>query len=146
VLACHYAGTATIVDPPGSGVANQPIGGIAINLDAAGVTNILGVQIPSAGNSPGVDPCVIAAAIKPCPTPFADADEDGDVDLDDHGLFQRCYTRDGNTAAFDALNCVCFDRGVRDNNVDEFDYSEFLKCSTRSEVPWTPGSTPECSP
>lgn len=144
VLACQYTGTATIINPAGAGLDNQPVGGVAINLDGLGVSGITGVQIPSEGNT-GVDPCVIAAVTKPCPVPFADADDDGDVDHDDFGAFQRCYTGFG-IPGYDAVTCSCFDQKPRDGDVDEADFNAFRKCVTGPAIIWTPTLTPDCVP
>lgn len=79
-----------------------------------------------------------------CPMPFADADEDGDVDMDDFAAFQRCYTS-STPGAYDAENCRCYDRD-HDAAVDEFDFLEFAQCTSGPEVMWTQASTPFCKP
>jgi hypothetical protein len=60
-----------------------------------------------------------------CPDPFADADDDGDVDLVDFGLFQACLTGSGYSSLSDT--CMCFDRGG-DNDVDSKDFRLFRNC------------------
>jgi hypothetical protein len=78
-----------------------------------------------------------------CPKPFADADEDGDVDMDDFAALQRCIKIAG--SAQSAENCHCFDR-AHDNDVDNFDITEFGYCATGADVIWTPELTPFCQP
>lgn len=68
--------------------------------------------------------------MKPCGLPFADADADKDVDQDGFAIFQRCITGAGGTASFNPADCACFDRDVKDNDVDEFDLTAFEKCRT----------------
>ena len=77
-----------------------------------------------------------------CPVPFADADYDGDVDQDDFGVFQVCYT--GPTGGVPA-GCTCFNR-VADNTIDGLDLNAFLNCFTGANVPWSASITPSCSP
>ncbi len=54
----------------------------------------------------------MCALVHCCPYPFADADLDGDVDQDDFGLFQICYT---GYAAGVPTGCSCFNR-VKDDD------------------------------
>ncbi|HPU26516.1 MAG TPA: hypothetical protein PL151_03385 [Phycisphaerae bacterium] len=76
------------------------------------------------------------------PGPFADADEDGDVDMNDFAAFQRCWTQaDDPESTFDASKCGRFDQDG-DSDVDEDDLSAFAACATGAEVVWT--STPGC--
>ncbi len=80
-----------------------------------------------------------------CPTPFADADEDGDVDQSDFAVFQACYT--GSPASGSITeNCRCFNRHGGDDDVDELDLQEFEKCATGPGIPWTEELAPTCSP
>jgi hypothetical protein len=65
-----------------------------------------------------------------CPKPFADADEDGDVDQDDFAQFQLCYTGTGGGVP---EGCVCFDR-ANDSDIDDDDFSEFQKCASGPNV------------
>ncbi len=69
--------------------------------------------------------------------PFADSDDDGDVDLDDFGVFQTCFT--GATSGYLHPECRCLDRPIPqegggflppDNRVDNSDLWEFTKCWT----------------
>jgi hypothetical protein len=75
----------------------------------------------------------------PCHTPPFDVDRDTDVDLDDFGAFQRCYT--GQAAppgAYLPAECRCFDRypaGAPDNSIDHNDFAAFAACTSRAGVP-----------
>ncbi len=78
-----------------------------------------------------------------CAKPFADADLDNDVDMDDFGAFQACYT--GPTAAALPGYCKCFDRPetgapTGDNDVDQSDFNAFKLCVTGARIP----ANPEC--
>jgi hypothetical protein len=70
-----------------------------------------------------------------CPSPFADADWDGDVDQDDFGAFQVCYT--GTNGGVPA-GCSCFNRNG-DNGVDATDFTKFTDCFTGPNVTWAAG-------
>ena len=68
------------------------------------------------------------------PKPWADIDGDGDVDQTDFGMWQVCFSDDGN--AYEA-GCDCFDRvdAVEDRceqggdgDVDGTDFSCFENC------------------
>ena len=95
----------------------------------------------------GWDALVIAPM---CHTPWADADGDGDVDQDDFGAFQRCFTGDvALLASTDAgYPCQCFDRDATpDGHVDAGDMAQFLNCMTGPTVKFDvdnppPGCTP----
>ncbi|UCD27616.1 MAG: hypothetical protein JSV03_10930 [Planctomycetota bacterium] len=70
-----------------------------------------------------------------CNDPFADHDEDGDVDQDDFAEFQLCYTGDGDPGGiFDPDNCKCFDKEPSggDDDVDENDFNPFQNCAATS--------------
>jgi hypothetical protein len=77
-----------------------------------------------------------------CNAPFFDADGDGDVDMNDFGAFQACYTGSNPPAGvYDPANCRCFDRdpvGAPDNDIDHFDFARFQACATRDGVPADP--------
>ena len=77
-----------------------------------------------------------------CPLPFADADHDGDVDQDDFGAFQVCYT---GAAGGVPTGCDCFDRNG-DGNINDMDFLAFNDCWTGANVPWSAGLTPSCTP
>ncbi len=73
-----------------------------------------------------------------CHDPFADADDDGDVDSVDFGLWQVCYTGPGDPEGkFDAANCQCFDRDDEDD-VDAIDFQDFLSCWSGPAIPANP--------
>jgi hypothetical protein len=76
-----------------------------------------------------------------CPTPFADADFDGDVDQDDFGAVQACYNGTGAAPA----SCTCFNRDG-DTDVDTTDVTAFTNCFTGPNVAWSTGIAPSCVP
>jgi hypothetical protein len=70
----------------------------------------------------------------PCQDPFADADGNGVVDLNDYGAWQRCYT--GPDGPVDLTLCACFDRNLdgdvddgQDSGADDSDLDAFLDCA-----------------
>jgi hypothetical protein len=72
-----------------------------------------------------------------CGVPFADDDADGDVDMDDFGAFQRCFSGEG---AVVSGGCQCFDRPEEgfpagDDDVDQTDFTAFTNCASRANVP-----------
>jgi len=75
-----------------------------------------------------------------CPDPFADADKDDDVDQEDFGMWQACFSGDGNAHPGGDV-CECFDRddgdGSRggDNDVDGTDFDWFTDCWSGPSVP-----------
>ncbi len=78
-------------------------------------------------------------ATQACNTPFADADNDDDVDMDDFGAWQACFTGDGIPMT---TGCACFDRdfgGQGDGDVDLMDFNAFLNCASGPAVPADPG-------
>lgn len=77
-----------------------------------------------------------------CPIPFADADTDGDVDQDDFGAFQVCYTGTGGGVP---TGCSCFDRN-NDSAITTDDFQAFNRCWTGPNVPWSQSLTPTCVP
>lgn len=80
----------------------------------------------------------IADAILCCPDPFADADNDGDVDLSDFGRWQVCFAGDG-IAHPDTRECKCFNRdGGTPGDVDETDFIDFTNCWSGPTVPAVP--------
>lgn len=86
-------------------------------------------------------------SVEPCPTPFADADRDGDVDQDDFAAFQLCFS--GSGRPMPGNDCDCFDRDPTtrgDLDVDSEDLKQFKKCITGPAVLWTQGLTPNCLP
>jgi hypothetical protein len=76
----------------------------------------------------------------PCSDPFADADEDGDVDQVDFSLFQLCISGNGNPyptgTGFEF--CQCADRegpSGPDGDVDQGDFTFFDACYSGPDVP-----------
>ncbi|HOW74237.1 MAG TPA: hypothetical protein PKY77_26845 [Phycisphaerae bacterium] len=81
-----------------------------------------------------------------CHEPFADVDDDGDVDQDDFAVWQLCYTAAGDPGhAFNSTTyCDCLDREQTDpsrpfrrsvdgdNDVDQDDLLAFEKCAQAS--------------
>lgn len=87
-----------------------------------------------------IDGTVSFFSFFPCNRPFADADADRDVDMDDFGVFQRCFT--GTAGSLPAVpesgySCTCFDRDDA-NGVDATDLAAFEACMTGPAVPWAP--------
>jgi hypothetical protein len=63
-----------------------------------------------------------------------DRDGDGDVDQDDFGALQLCYTgADDPNDAFDYARCDCFDAD-QDGDIDIVDVGEFALCSSGPAV------------
>jgi hypothetical protein len=75
-----------------------------------------------------------------CKSPFADADGDQDVDMDDFGVFQTCYSGSDPRPSTPAY-CFCFDRDTN-SRIDETDFAAFTACATGAGVPWS--ATPAC--
>ena len=76
--------------------------------------------------------------LPPCPDPFANFDDDEDVDQDDFQAFQACFTGNNGVAA---SGCECFDRPEpddRDGDVDELDLAKFEVCASGPDVPADP--------
>ncbi len=74
--------------------------------------------------------CALTSVCSGCKDPFADHDGDGDVDMDDFGAFQQCFSgRDGGIAA----DCTCFNRDG-DNDVDTDDFLKFRLCESGPEL------------
>lgn len=73
-----------------------------------------------------------------CPKPFADGDQDGDVDMTDFAMFQACMNT-GFPSVMPA-GCECWD--VNSSGViDDFDFTRaFVVCGTGPEV----SADPEC--
>lgn len=77
-----------------------------------------------------------------CNTPFADADGDQDVDMDDFAEFQRCINLGMAVPAFQSDTCRCFDRNSNKIVGDATDVLRFASCATGAGVPWQP--SPGC--
>ena len=68
--------------------------------------------------------------------PFADADQDGDVDQADFAVLQACYTGQGTFTI--PAECACFDRPEKDNDIDMSDALKFEECVSGPGVPANP--------
>jgi hypothetical protein len=69
-----------------------------------------------------------------CNQPRFDADGDGDVDQDDFGAFQACYTGPVSLLELSSA-CQCFDldlNGVSDGVISEADLQSFQRCAATS--------------
>ncbi len=82
-----------------------------------------------------------------CPVPFADSDVDADVDQDDFGAFQACFTGPGPATVVG--DCTCFDRdagGTGDGDVDTDDLSAFEACASGPGVQADPACEGAAAP
>ncbi|HOW69597.1 MAG TPA: hypothetical protein PKY77_03260 [Phycisphaerae bacterium] len=61
-----------------------------------------------------------------CPSPFADTDGDRDVDQQDFGVFQLCYTGSSFSGVL-PFECGCLDH-VPDGKIDLVDLAAFVDC------------------
>jgi len=81
-----------------------------------------------------------------CNRPFMDTDADGDVDQDDFGIFQICYTGSGIPIPDDPAYCMCFD-SEGDNDIDQDDFTAFQNCATGPNIPLDLNNPPPgCNP
>lgn len=80
------------------------------------------------GSIDRVKACVGCTLSTDCPYPFADVDEDGDVDQTDFGVFQLCYT---GASVEMASSCRCFDTDA-DGRITGGDFQAFLNCAQTS--------------
>lgn len=71
-----------------------------------------------------------AEAVELCPSPRFDSDGDHDVDMNDFGAFQLCWT---GTATLDCA-CRCMDANG-DNAINLIDFAAFQACASRDGVP-----------
>ncbi len=87
----------------------------------------------------GTVPCRQACAKEP----YAGADQDGDIDMDDFAEFQKCFNPAGV-----APGCGCFDRGngFPDGKIDQADFEAFRACATGANVPFVAAEHPDCPP
>lgn len=78
--------------------------------------------------------------VKPCPTPWADADSDQDVDLADFAIFQSCFGASGALS----WQCACLDQGggSADSTINAADLTAFMDCWSGPSVLWTAAPTP----
>ena len=67
---------------------------------------------------------------------FGDSDGDGDVDQEDFGVFQTCYTQD--LPSFPQEHpCHCLDYDG-DDEIDQTDFTAFEACMSGANVPADP--------
>jgi ELWxxDGT repeat protein len=81
------------------------------------------------------------AGLSCCGDPSVDYDYDGDVDQDDFGFFQTCYTGPfGASLPETPPECECFDLAPAggDNKLDNGDFTAFENCWSGPEVPADP--------
>ena len=71
----------------------------------------------------------------PCNEIMFDADNDGDVDHEDFGVFQQCYT--GDQGIVESNECSCFDHD-NDRDVDAMDFTAFTHCASGPMIPADP--------
>lgn len=108
--------------PAGLGGGVEPFGAGPTDLAAAGY-HCLDISLGS------------------CQMPRYDADGDHDVDMDDFGRFQLCWTGDAPGSpeypAYDPGQCACFDYGASgaDGRIDSQDFASFVACASGSSVP-----------
>lgn len=86
----------------------------------------------------GLDGCVA----RPCNLPFADMDNDEDVDQLDFSAFQLCYSGSGIAGIG---SCLCLDRDG-DDDIDADDLVEFLPCVSGPSIAWSQAAAPNCDP
>ncbi len=70
------------------------------------------------------------------PCPAGDSDGDGDIDQDDYGRFQRCFTGPGPGQPEPGCDFADLDH---DGDVDEWDFDLFRRCSNGPTVPYVTG-------
>ncbi len=138
-----YAWTA-LWAPPGSAAllmnADQPQAVLFPDVAGQYVLQLVVRDLAEDGLTSLAD--TVSATAVQCPAGPPDFDGDADVDMDDFGVFQRCYNPSGVDPA-----CVCFDRdggGAADGVIDMADLAGFLQCVGRPAVPFSPGEHPDC--
>ncbi len=70
-----------------------------------------------------------------CNVPRFDADGDGDVDQVDFGIWQRCFTGEGNPGGlYDRQACGCMNSDG-DTDIDLVDWDAFMDCLSGPDIP-----------
>lgn len=90
----------------------------------------------------GFDNIVITPA---CNVPFADTNTDGDVDQEDFGKFQECFSGDRQPLNSEDGYCTCLDRDL-DGDVDQADFGAFQNCATGPGLIFDANVWPDCVP
>ncbi len=121
--------------------------GVLVSNDGAcclpnGTCMVTNPDVCTANNGSFYGTGTVCESVVCCPIPFADAEGDGDVDQEDFGLFQICYT---GQAGGVPNGCDCFDRDD-DGHITLDDFIAFGRCFTGANVPWSQGLTPNCEP
>jgi hypothetical protein len=82
------------------------------------------------------DSCVgYLGVVNDCHIPRADADGDGDVDMEDFAELQRCLTV-GTPLSVIPAQCKCLDLHKDAKTIDSMDVSDFARCATGAGIPW----------
>jgi hypothetical protein len=106
----------------------------ATSFDQSTVTLLPHAGVVSSGSLTSL---TLTAVPDQCNTPSADADGDHDVDLDDFGVFQRCYGA-GNLGSSGVCHCMDLDRtGASANRIDNSDFIVFKACAGGAGLPST---------
>lgn len=124
------ASTQAVAQGDGGAWREASVAGTAVS----GVLTIIWQVEPTIGNPGGhADGLQFSSN---CHTIWADADDDGDVDMDDFADWQRCVSITG-TGPNDPPYCRCYDRVAPYGQVDELDFPSFAHCVSGPSVPWT---------
>lgn len=141
VLSIVDANGRTHVSAPmdsGNGV-NQAIEGFIGVVSQVGIVKAVIQQQKLNGNPSNADffylDHVQVASGPACNQPFADSDDDNDVDQNDFAFFQRCLTGPGGMLS--DSSCFCFDHDS-DGDIDGNDAIAFIACGSGPSVPADP--------
>lgn len=122
------------VTPAGGSVQSEPaeitLSGQTAGLKAGTYSTTIVVSSPEAINSPQEISVLLTIQ-----TVGPDLDGDADVDQEDFGLLQACYSGEG-IAPADGCSAADFDG---DDDVDVADFLIFIDCGTRPGEPASPG-------
>lgn len=119
-------------EPLSPGACCQPSGACLDNQSLAACA-----ALGSKWQGPATACAQVQCPLPPCNTPFADADGDKDVDMDDFGPFQVCLTGAGQPIR-DKAACHCFDRDGN-GSIDLTDFALFTACASGASVPANAG-------
>jgi hypothetical protein len=123
---------------PASGTSNGESDTITISFDSSDLSSgsynaVITVNSDDAVNAPQTVNVTLNIARKP-----ADYDSDGDVDQEDFGWFQTCFTGPGNRMTTSQCAGADFDG---DLDVDQDDFGAFQQCMSGAGTP----SDPNCA-